>query len=157
MEQTMIFQPEWSKVAEVELVYRSKIKASERPIIRTSKDCYNLLTHLWNMDKIDLLEEFKVLFLNRSGRVLCVFDVSSGGITGTVVDIRLVLAVAIKTLATTMILSHNHPSGNLIPSLADEQLTLKLKEAANLHNITVADHLIITSESYLSFADKGLL
>ncbi len=157
MEKLMIQQPEWCKVAEVELVYRSKIRASERPVIKSSKDCYNLLTHLWNMDKIDLLEESKVLFLNRSARVLCVFEVSSGGITGTVVDIRLVLAVALKTLATTLILSHNHPSGNLIPSLADEHLTLKLKEAAKLHDIVVADHLIITSESYLSFADKGLL
>lgn len=59
--------------------------------------------------------------------------------------------------ATTMILSHNHPSGNIIPSLADEQLTLKMKQAAKMHDITVADHLIITSESYFSFADKGLL
>lgn len=100
----MISQPDWCKVAEVELIYRSKIKTSERPKITSSKDCYNLLTHLWNFDKIDLLEEFKVLFLNRSGRVLCVFEVSSGAITETLVDIRLILAIAIKTLATTMII-----------------------------------------------------
>ena len=157
MEHTMISQPDWSKVAEVELVYRSKIKASERPIVRTSRDGYNLLTHLWNRDKIDLLEEFKVLMLNRAARVLCVYTVSSGGICGTLVDIRLILATALKSLATSLIISHNHPSGNLKPSMADEQLTQKLKTAAKFHDITVADHLIITSESYFSFADEGLL
>ena len=157
MEHTTISHPDWSKVAEVELVYRSKIKASERPIVRTSREANYLFSHMWNRDKMDLLEEFKVILLNRAARVLGVYEVSSGGICGTLVDIRLVLAVALKSLATSLILAHNHPSGNLKPSLADEQLTNKLKTAAYYHDIKVADHLIITSEAYFSFADEGLL
>ena len=153
----MINQPDWCKVAEVELVYKSKVKASERPQIRTSKECYNLLKQIWNENKIDMLEEFTVLLLNRAARVIGVYKASSGGISATIVDPRLVLAAAIKSLAVTIILSHNHPSGNLTPSAADEQLTYKIKEAAKFHDIKVADHIIITSEGYYSFADEGLL
>ena len=157
MEQTMIYQSDWCKVAEVELVYKTKVKASERPHIRTSKECYDLLKQIWNKNRIDMLEEFKVLLLNRAGRVMGVYEASSGGISGTTADPRLILAAAIKSLAVSVILSHNHPSGNLIPSTADEQLTYKIKEAANFHDIKVADHIIITSEGYYSFADEGLI
>lgn len=103
-----------------------------------------------------MLEEFKVVFLNRANRVIGVYDASSGGITGTVADPRLILAAAIKSLAVSIILSHNHPSGNLKPSKADEDLTTKIKEAAKYHDIRVIDHMIITSEGYYSFADEGL-
>ena len=157
MEQTMINQPDWCKVAEVELVYKTKVKASERPQIRSSQDCYNILKQAWDENKIDMLEEFKVLFLNRANRVIGIYKVSAGGISSTIVDVRLVLAAAIKSLAVTIILSHNHPSGNLIPSAADEQLTFKIKEAAKFHDIKVVDHVIITSEGYYSFADEGIL
>ena len=156
MEQTMN-QPEWSKVAEVELVYKTKVKASERPQVKTSHDGYNILHQIWNKDRIEMQEEFKVLLMNRSNKVIGVFEAASGGITGTVADPRLILATALKCLATGIILAHNHPSGNLKPSAADENLTSKIKEAAKYHDITVLDHLIITSEGYFSFADEGLL
>jgi DNA repair protein RadC len=156
MEQTTN-QPEWSKVAEVELVYKTKVKASERPQVKTSHDSYNILHQIWNKDRIEMQEEFKVLLMNRSNKVIGVFEAASGGITGTVADPRLILATALKSLATAIILAHNHPSGNLKPSAADESLTLKIKEAAKYHDITVLDHLIITSEGYFSFADEGLL
>lgn len=156
MEQTLQF-PDWTKVAEVELVYKTKIKASERPKINSSKDIYEIMHQLWDANKMDMLEEFKVLLLNRANRVMGIYEVSSGGMTGTVADPRLILAAAIKSLSVSVVLCHNHPSGNLTPSRADEQLTRKIKEAAAYHDITVLDHIILTSEAYYSFADEGLL
>ncbi len=157
MEQQTMKLQEWTKAAEVELIYKSKVKASERPMIRDSKDTCNILRQVWNENKIEMQEEFKVLLLNRGNKVIGVYDASAGGISGTVADPRLILAVAIKTLAVSIILSHNHPSGNLKPSRADEELTVKIKEAARYHDIKVLDHLIITSEAYYSFADEGLI
>ena len=156
MEQTMI-QPEWSKVAEVELVYKTKVKASERPLIKSSKDCYETFLKVWDENKMEMQEEFKVLLLNRANRVTGVYEASSGGITGTVADPRLILAAAIKSVSVCIVLAHNHPSHNLKPSKADEELTAKIKEAARYHDIKVLDHIIVTSEGYYSFADEGLL
>ena len=156
MEQEMM-KPEWCQVAEVELVYRTKVKPSQRPKITTSVDAYEILQKIWNRDKIELVEEFKVLLLNRSNKVLGVLDASSGGITGTVADPRIILTAAIKANAVGIVLSHNHPSGSVKPSRADEELTMKIKEAARFLDMTVLDHIIITSEGYYSFADEGLL
>ena len=150
-------QPAWSKVAEVELVYKTKVKASERPIIKSSKDCYATFLKVWDENRIEFQEEFKVLLLNRANQVIGVYEVSSGGITGTVADPRLILAAAIKSLSVAMVLGHNHPSGSLRPSGADEALTLKIKEAAKYHDIRVIDHVIICNEGYYSFADEGLI
>lgn len=157
MEQTMIDQPNWCKVAEVELVYKTKVKASERPQIKSSQDSFSILKQIWDDNKIDLLEEFKVLLLNRANKVIGVYEASSGGITGTIADSRLILATAIKSLAVSIILSHNHPSGNLKPSTADQDLTSKIKSACLYHDIRVMDHVIVTSEGYYSFADEGLI
>lgn len=149
--------PAWSIASEIELVYKSKVKASERPLIRDSKDAYDILLKVWNHDRIDLQEEFKVLFLNRANRVLAVYNLSSGGITGTVCDPRLIFTAALKCNCVSMVLAHNHPSANLKPSRADEELTCKIKQAGSFLDIKVIDHIIISSESYLSFADEGLL
>jgi DNA repair protein RadC len=157
MEQMKMQFPEWTKLAEVELVYKTKVKASERPLIKSSADTSRLLREIWNENKLEMQEEFKVLFLNRGNRVIGVYDASSGGICGTVADPRLILAAALKSLAVSLILSHNHPSGNLKPSRADEELTQKIKAAASFHDIQVLDHIIITAETYFSFADEGLL
>ncbi|WP_407527287.1 JAB domain-containing protein [Lacibacter sp. MH-610] len=157
MEQLAMNFPEWTRVAEVELVYKTKVKASERPKINSVKDCYQLLKELWNENTIEMQEEFKVMLLNRGNKVIGVYEASSGGLTGTVADPRLILAAAIKSLAVSIILSHNHPSGNLKPSRADEEMTQKIKVAASYHDIRVIDHIIITSEGYYSFANEGLL
>ncbi|MGN6193763.1 MAG: JAB domain-containing protein [Ginsengibacter sp.] len=157
MEQTMIDQPNWCKVAEVELVYNPKIKASERPHISCSRDSFHILRNIWDDNKINMQKQFKVLLLNRANNVIGLYNASSGGITGTIVDARLILALAIKSLSVSIILSHNHPSGNLKRSLADEELTGKIKKACSYHDIKVLDHLIVTSEGYYSFADEGLL
>lgn len=157
MEQLAMNFPEWTRVAEVELVYKTNVKPSQRPKINTVKDCYQLLRELWNENTIQMQEEFKVMLLNRANKVIGVYEASAGGLTGTVADPRLILAAAIKSLAVSIILSHNHPSGNLKPSRADEELTQKLKVAASYHDIRVIDHIIITSEGYYSFANEGLL
>jgi DNA repair protein RadC len=147
----------WTIASEIELVYKSKVKASERPSVLTSSDAYNILLKTWDEGKIDLVEQFKVLFLNRANKVLGIYQVSTGGITGTVADPRLIFTAALKSNCVSLILSHNHPSGNLKPSRADEELTSKMKQAGSFLDIQVVDHLIITSEKYLSFADEGLL
>lgn len=148
-----------NNVSEIDIVYRRKVtcKASERPTISSSSDGYQLCLHYWDHDKIELLEEFKVLFLNRANRVMQIFPVSQGGLNGTVADPRLILAAAVKLAACSMILVHNHPSGSLKPSRQDEELTQKIKCAAAYFDIKVLDHLIITPEGYYSFADEGLL
>jgi len=152
-----IIQQEWYQVAEVELVYKTKVKASQRPQISTYEDSCKIFRQIWNPDKIEMVEQFKVLFLNRSNRVLGVYEASSGGITGTVADPRLILAAALKANACSILIAHNHPSGNLKPSREDEALTQKIKYAAQFHDIKLLDHVIITSEGYFSFSIEGLL
>jgi DNA repair protein RadC len=149
--------PEWFMLEEVSLCYRSKVKVSTRPVIKSSQDIGDLLLQIWDLGKIELVEEFKVLFMNRSNRIMGMMEVSSGGITGTVADPRIILAAALKCCAVSLILAHNHPSGSLRPSRADEELTRKIKGAGELLDITVLDHLIITTDAYFSFADEGLL
>ncbi len=102
-------------------------------------------------------EEFWIVFLNNSNKVLHRAQLSKGGITGTLVDVRLVMKQALELGAVGLILAHNHPSGTLIPSAADEQITQKLKKAAAVLDIKVLDHLIITQKEYYSFADEGIL
>jgi DNA repair protein RadC len=147
----------YSKLPEVDLVYKPKIKPSQLPIVNSSYEAYELLKFNWNDGKIDLQEEFKVLFLNRANRVVGIYHVSTGGITGTVADPRLIYTAALKTNCVSIILAHNHPSGNLKPSRADEELTQKIKSAGNFLDIKLLDHIIITSENFYSFADEGNL
>jgi DNA repair protein RadC len=147
----------WYNVAEVELIYKSKVKASERAQITSSKDAYELLMQLWDENKIEFVEQFKVLFLNKANKVLGVYDVSTGGISGTVADPRVIFVAALKANCCGIIVSHNHPSGNLKPSRQDEELTQKIKNAGQLLDIKLFDHVIVTNETYFSFADEGLL
>jgi DNA repair protein RadC len=147
----------WYNVAEVELIYKSKVKASERPQITSSKEAYQVLMQLWDENKIEFVEQFKVLFLNKANKVLGVYDVSTGGISGTVADPRVIFVAALKANCCGIIVSHNHPSGNLKPSRQDEELTQKIKNAGQLLDIKLFDHVIVTNETYFSFADEGLL
>lgn len=147
----------WNQVSEIELIYKTKVKASERLYIGTSKDVYRLALQCWNPDTIEFFEQFKILLLNQSNKVLGVYEVSSGGISGTVVDLRLIFAAGLKANAVSLIMVHNHPSGQVKPSEADRQITRKVKEAGSLLDISLLDHLIITPETYYSFADDGAL
>lgn len=117
-----------------------------------------LLFEAWNRDQIGLQECFKIMLLTNANKVKGIYEVSTGGITGTMVDLRIVFAVILKSLTTSVILAHNHPSGTLKPSEADKRLTEKIKSAAVLFDVKVLDHLIITPDGdYFSFADEGLL
>lgn len=147
----------WNMVSEVELIYKSKVKASDRPFIKCSADIEKVLRNFYDENTIELQEQFNILYLNRGYLVLGIYRVSIGGITGTVVDPRLVFAMALKLASTYLILSHCHPSGNLTPSNADIILTKKIKQAASFFDIKVLDHVILTSNEYLSFTDEGLL
>ena len=147
-----------TSIAEVSLVYRTKVKASERLQVKCSRDAYLIFMENWDMDSIEHIEEFKLLLMNRSNSVLGILAVSKGGLSGTVTDIRLIYQAAIKANAAGIIVCHNHPSGNLTPSESDMKITQKIKESGNLMDIQLLDHLIIVpEEKYYSMADEGRL
>jgi DNA repair protein RadC len=141
--------------AALELGRRRKLaEGPEVPQIKCSKDVADIFQPLL----ADILhEEFWILFLNRSNRVINRMKLSQGGISGTVTDVRIVMKKAIEYLASGIIVCHNHPSGNLNPSESDTKITLKIKEAGNLMDIQLLDHLIISDKDYYSFADNGLI
>jgi DNA repair protein RadC len=145
------------QVAEIQLSYKTNIKPSQRPKITSSKDVSDVLMHSWDLSKLELVEQFKVLFTNHANRVLGIFELSTGGMTATVADPKLIFVAALKAGACGIILSHNHPSGNLKPSQADIDLTRKIKDGGKLLEIQLLDHVIMTTEGYYSFADQGLL
>src|SRR5690242_12283727 len=111
-------------VAEIQITYKSKVPAIQRPKIVSSTDAVHIFREFLDKDLINIKEESAVLFLNRANCVVGAYHISSGGITGTVVDIRIVLAIALKALACAIVIAHTHPSGSLKPSRTDEELTL---------------------------------
>ena len=142
-------------VAALELGRRRQIASSlDKPVVLTSKD---IAQYLIAMLKDYTYEVFAVLFLNRANKINRFEIISRGGITGTVADPRVILKKALEEDATSIVLSHNHPSGNLKPSRADEELTRKIKEAAKYFDIKVIDHIIVSEEGHYSFADNGIL
>lgn len=145
------------QVAEIQLSYKSNVKPSLRPRITSSHDAYQVLKQSWDEGRLELVEQFKVMLTNRANKVLGIFEVSTGGIAGTVADPKLIFVAALKSGATGVLLCHNHPSGNLTPSQADIELTKKIKEGGKLLEIQLLDHIILTSESYYSFTDEGLI
>lgn len=133
---------------------RTEYEVTGKPKITTSNDAFKIL----NKKLSDLPhEEFWILLLNRANGVLKIECISKGGVSGTVVDARLILKPAIELLASGIILCHNHPSGQLKPSEQDISLTKKIKESARLMDINLLDHIIIGDQKYLSFADEGIL
>ena len=147
-----------TKVSEIKIAYRSRVKLSEAPKIKSSATAADVLYSNWDKDEIEVSESFKLLLLNNNNRVKGIFEVSRGGITYTLVDLRLIFGVILKSLSTAVILCHNPPSGTLLPSNPDKDLTRKIKNAAGLFDIKVLDHLILTpGGDYYSFADNGML
>lgn len=144
-----------SEVAEIRVSYSTnntyKIK------VNSVLKAYQLLLSSWDSNIIELQEEFKILLLNRANEALGIYPLSKGGIAGTVVDLRLIFAVALKCNASGLILSHNHPSGKLIPSDADVTLTRKIKKCADLLDVNLIDHIIVTKAGYYSFTNEGKL
>ena len=146
----------FTQVAEISVSYRPAI--ANKPSIKCALDAYVVFREFFTPETIQVNEQFLVMYLNKANRVLGVYPASVGGITSSIVDLRLILSIALKTLATSIVLSHNHPSGSLTPSKQDIDLTLKIKEAAKYLDIHVQDHIIVTFEQkYFSFADDGLI
>jgi len=143
------------EIAEIEISYTPS--DGERPKIFGSRSAYDILIEKWDKSLLPLLEEFKVILMNNAGQVLGIVSLSKGGMTGTIVDVRLLFAVALKSAATAIIIAHNHPSGNLKPSDQDKMLTQRIRKAGEILDIRLLDHLIISRDRYYSFADEGLL
>lgn len=144
-------------VAEIQLAYRTHVKPSQRPVVSDAKSAFGLFLSSWDMDRIELQEAFRVMLLNRNNRVLGIIDHCLGTTTGTLYDIRLIFAAALKANACAMIVAHNHPSGNPSPSRADINATKKLVQAGEIMDVKVLDHLVITPDTFYSFGDNGLL
>lgn len=145
-------------VAEVQLSYKSNVKSSTRYKINSSQDAYELLAKYFPDDTIEYKESFKVVLLNQSNKVLGIVPISEGRISATYVDVRLILQAALLANATQVILAHNHPSGSMKPSTLDDALTEKVRKVAELMEIHVADHIILSPEKeYYSYHDEGRL
>ena len=146
------------KVNEIQISYKERITSPFWHKISSSKDAAELLYEHWNKNTIEVHESFKIVLLNNSNKVKGIYQLSQGGITGTMIDLRILFAVVLKTLSVAIILTHNHPSGKLQASEADIRLTEKIIKAAKLFDIAVLDHLIITPNGeFYSFSDNGLL
>lgn len=147
-----------SNLGELDVIYKYQNSLSDRPTIKTSDDAILILKDLYSFEKLGLQEQFVVIFVNRSNTVIGCTNLFSGGISGTVVDVKIVIAMALKLMATSILISHNHPSGNLAPSEQDIKLTKKIKAALEFMDMSLVDHLIVSPEfKFLSFVNEGLL
>jgi len=145
-----------SNLREIEIHYSNKIKFSDMPKVTCSTDAVSYLRNIWGPN-IQRIEEFMLLCLNRANKVLGWSRISTGGLSGTVADPKVIFQVALKSNSSSIILCHNHPSGNVKPSEADIQLTRKITQAGEVLDLSVLDHLILTDECYYSFADEGTM
>ena len=144
-----------NEIAEIKVSYNF-VSTPEVKITSVQKAAEILLS-TWDKDTIELQEEFKVIFLNRSNLVLGIYPLSKGTTSGTLVDVKLIFGVALKSNASGIIITHNHPSGNLKPSDADIELTKKIKKCADFLDITLIDHIIVTKNDFYSFSNEGKL
>jgi DNA repair protein RadC len=145
------------KIPKIKFSYYPKVNPNLLPKISCSADAHAVLKSNWDPKKFEFVEQFKVMLLSRSNRVIGILNISTGGTAGTIAEPKLVFAPAITSNASSVIVAHNHPSGNLKPSQADIDLTKKLKAAGGVLDIPVLDHLIIAKGGYFSFADEGTL
>ena len=135
----------------------TKVTGNNIPVfgpVKSSKDAHQYAAHFWG-DDIEIYESFFILLLDRANNPIAWAKISQGGVSGTIVDLRIILKYAIDVLASGVICAHNHPSGSLKPSDADRNMTTKMKNALMLLDIQLLDHLIVTSAGYYSFADEG--
>ena len=146
-----------SEVSEVELIYKKKESTANAKKIDTSKIAFDILFSLWDKNKIDYVEHFYALYLNRVNKVIGSILLSTGGCVGTVVDVKVLIQGAILSNAQAIIIAHNHPSGSATPSNSDLDITSRIKTACNYFEISLLDHLIIADNQYYSFKDEGRL
>lgn len=143
-------------IPELSVSYTRKNK-NQFGVVKSSKDAADIIREVFPKDEIELQEQFIVLYLNQSNEIIGYYRHSKGAINATIADPRIILAAALRSLCVSMIIAHNHPSGNLKPSRADEDLTKKIREAAKFMDIRLLDHVIVTKDGYYSFAEEGLL
>ena len=143
-------------LAEITINYKPAFKFYEMPVITSSRDCESHFRRVWS-DKLSHCEEFLIMLLNRANKILGYSVISVGGTCGTVADPKIIFQTALKANAASIILAHNHPSGQLKPSEADLNLTKKIVSAGKMLDLPVLDHIILTEEGFYSFADEGLM
>lgn len=143
-------------IAEIELSYKPKKLLTNRQKITNSDDAYNVFIETWDKNTIELYEEFKVAILNNSNEVLGICSLSKGGLSATLVDLRLLFSIALKSCASAIITAHNHPSGKLKASESDIAIYKKIKKVAEFHDIKYLDNLIVTPRGKLSFSDESI-
>lgn len=143
-------------VSEISFRYEQRVFLTESPTIRSSQDAETIFRRRWQIGTMSMYESSYILFLNRANKVKGINLLSVGGMSGTVVDAKQIFARALATMSASVILAHNHPSGNLQPSGADISLTKKLVEAGKVMDLPLLDHLILSPyDGYYSFADEG--
>jgi DNA repair protein RadC len=142
-------------ISEIEIIYKPNHYTKEA--LLGVKNAADILRMFWNPDTIEYYEEFKVLYLDRANHILGIQTIAKGGLNGVFVDVRLIFQGALKSNAHSIIVSHNHPSGNREPSESDRDLTRQIKAAGVILSINLLDHVIMTKDSYLSFVDNGYL
>lgn len=145
------------ELPKIHVSFQPKRKVSDRVYITNSVDTADILKENWDMSTIALYEEFKVIYLDRRNGVIGIRELSKGSVCGTVVDIRLLLCIAVSCNSSGIIISHNHPSGKVNPSKADNQLTKKIEKACEVMEVKLLDHVIIAPDRYYSYADEGML
>lgn len=143
-------------IREVEIIY-SGPRENSPIVIKSSNDAHNVLKTVYDDKRIDYKEFFYVLLLNRANYCIGISKIGMGSGSATVVNIKEIFQLVLKSNANGIILSHNHPSGNTNPSEVDIQLTKKIKDGCELLDINLLDHIIVTSQSYYSFADEGII
>lgn len=141
----------------VNVVYENQVKYSDMVTLTSPDQTADLLRSLFDGDTLMWTEECVMLCLNRANKIIGYYKISSGGTSAAVVDPKVIFTTAINCTASSIILAHNHPSGNLTASHADKELTKKIKSAGELLDIKLLDHIILTSEGYISMADEGLV
>lgn len=142
---------------EVKLIFNNKVKAKDRPFAGNPDTTYSILRQAWDMQQINLIEECKMLMLDRRLHLMSISSLSKGGYHDVIVDVRLIFATALKRRASSIILAHNHPSGDLKPGCMDQELTKAVYLSGQLLNIPLQDHLIISDEGYCSMLNEGYM
>ena len=142
-------------ISEIKITYNPKLKSSELPKVASSQDAFDVILTQW--DDIQYRESFAIILLNRANKCLGFSFISKGGLSGTVADPKMIFQVALKANASSIILAHNHPSGNLQPSQNDINLTKTIVKAGKLLELQAIDHLIVSDDAYFSFADEGII
>lgn len=146
-----------NNLGEVEVSYKYKSTLENRLVVKTPEDALNTLRCLFHTERMGIQEQFIVIFLNRANMVIGSCNLFKGSNSACVVDVKLILAVGLKLMANSVIISHNHPSGNLKPSSEDISLTKKIQSALDAVEMSLLDHLIVSPDfKYLAFSEEGL-